>query len=50
MSMSFDQGPDQLMPADDFVTLSADGVVKLRVEETGDLTKTFLNADRARIE
>jgi hypothetical protein len=29
--MSSDQGPDQVLPADDFVTLSAEGLVKLRI-------------------
>jgi len=32
--MSQNQGPDQLVPADDFVTLSAEGAVKLRIEDT----------------
>ena len=32
--MSFNEGPDQLIPSEDFVTLSPEGSVKLRIGDT----------------
>ena len=32
--MSFNEGPDQLIPGEDFVTLSPEGSVKLRIGDT----------------
>ncbi len=34
LKMVFSNGPDQLVPADDFVTLTAEGSVKLRIGDS----------------